>query len=114
MLWKGCEEERIKQAWFCTSRTVGSCCMAVHHCITLGLCSSFWETGRLLSFITHPNHLTSLPQIFSLPQFRFALKFENFQSKTEIQSAVTRELISIMKETYLAGGKCCVNMQQSA
>ena len=44
---------------------------------------------------------------FLFPKLRFDLKDQHFQSITECKAAVTRELITIIKETCLAGKKLC-------
>jgi hypothetical protein len=51
---------------------------------------------------------------FLFLKLRFALKCQHFQLITEIKGAVTRELISIIKENCLAGMKNFVNMPITA
>jgi len=85
----------------------------LHRHITLQLHSSFWITERLLIFTCHtpltlpPLALLSSPNSDCPHKSAFTVDNRN-------SSSVTRELISIMKETYLAGVKNCVNMQISA
>ena len=81
--------------------------------VTLQLCSSFWITERLLIFTRRTRQTSPQPALLS-SQTQTALTCQHFWLITEIQGAVTIELISLIRETCLAGVKNCVTMQISA
>jgi hypothetical protein len=93
------------------SRNVGSCCTTApsHNAATAQQVLDNRKVSELLYPLYSPD--LAATSSFLFPKLRFALKCQHFQLITEIKGAVTTELISIIKETWLAGVKNFVNMQ---